>query len=115
MQYNIRFDNGAQFTCSAETAVAQAMKQAGVRATVIGCRGGGCGVCRVRVLEGEYLTSPMSREHVSEAEQEAGYALGCCLFPRSDLVLSVSPKGNQQAIGAPGSRTDKSRPYLRLV
>ena len=91
------------------------MKQAGVRVTVIGCRGGGCGVCRVRVLEGEYHTSPMSREHVSEAEQEAGYALGCCLFPRSDLVLSVSRKTSQQPISTPRSRADKSRPHLRLV
>ena len=37
----------------------------------VGCRRGGCGVCRVRVLEGDYRSDPMSRTHVS-VEDEAG-------------------------------------------
>lgn len=115
MQYNIRFDNGAHFTCSTECTVAQAMKQAGIRMTMIGCRGGGCGVCRIRVVEGEYHTTPMSREHVSEAEEADGYVLGCCLFPRSDLLLSVSGKTNELSADATNPHRDKSKPHLRIV
>ena len=115
MQYNIRFDNGVHFTCSSECAVAQAMKQSGIRVTMIGCRGGGCGVCRVRVIEGEYHTTPMSREHVSEAEEAAGYVLGCCLFPRSDLLLSVSAKTTESSAEATNPRREKSKPLLRIV
>lgn len=114
MRYNIRFDNGAHFMCAADSAVTKAMKQAGVRATVIGCRGGGCGVCRIRVLEGEYRTSPMSRDHISEAEEQAGYALGCCLFPLSDLLLSVSPNSEKSADGSVNAR-GSDRPRLRIV
>ena len=115
MQYNIRFDNGVHFTCAADTAVAKAMHQAGVRVTQIGCRGGGCGVCRIRVLAGEYHTSTMSRDHVSETEQQAGFALGCCLFPRSDLLLSVSPTAGQTAVGSAKARRPSARPRLRIV
>ncbi|QQM28891.1 2Fe-2S iron-sulfur cluster binding domain-containing protein [Martelella lutilitoris] len=53
----------------------------------IGCRRGGCGACRVRVISGSYETLKMSRYHVSEQEQEEGYALSCRLIARSDLVI----------------------------
>ncbi len=58
----------------------------------IGCRRGGCGVCRVRVLDGIFDTGPMSAVHVSADDREAGVALACCIYPRSDLVLQAAPK-----------------------
>ena len=115
MQYTIRFDNGAHFKCADDRAVALAMKQAGLKETIIGCRGGGCGVCRVRVLEGRYDTAPMSREHISEADQRAGYVLGCCLFPRSDLLLSVTSKPSRAQIGISKTKDNNPKPHLRLV
>lgn len=67
--------------------VLAAMEHAGSQAIDIGCRGGGCGLCKVRVLEGQYSTGRMSRRHVTEQEQADGYALACRLLPESDLVL----------------------------
>ncbi|HJP36548.1 MAG TPA: 2Fe-2S iron-sulfur cluster-binding protein [Gammaproteobacteria bacterium] len=96
MKYTIAFENGPTFACAAECAVTPAMKRAGVRATLIGCLGGGCGACRVRVIEGDYHTRRMSREHVTEADEMAGYALGCCLYPDSDLVVRAAPKSEQK-------------------
>lgn len=55
----------------------------------VGCRRGGCGVCRVRVLAGEYDKGPMSRAHVSAADEAAGVVLSCCIYPRSDLSLRL--------------------------
>lgn len=89
--YTIVFEDGPTFACAGDCAVSIAMKHAGVRGTMIGCRGGGCGVCRVRIVAGDYRTTRMSREHVSEADEAAGYALGCCLYPQSDLVLAAAP------------------------
>lgn len=91
MKYTIAFENGPTFACPADSVVSMAMKRAGVRGTLIGCRGGGCGICRVRILEGNYHTRRMSREHVTEDDEAAGYALGCCLYPDSDLVLCAAP------------------------
>ena len=80
----------ASFTCAEDVAVLIAMERAGVRAIPVGCRGGGCGFCRVRVLSGRYVTGRMSREHVAEADERAGYALACRLYPRGALELALA-------------------------
>lgn len=59
----------------------------------IGCRGGGCGVCRVQVLEGGYTTGPMSRRFVSPEDQQKRFALACKTFPSTDLVVRWAPTG----------------------
>jgi ferredoxin len=56
-------------------------------AIAVGCRGGGCGVCRVRILDGTYTTKRMSRRHVSEADETVGVVLACRTIPTSDLTL----------------------------
>ena len=60
-----------------------------IDAIPIGCRGGGCGICRIRVLEGEYETSKMSRKHVPEEDEARGIALACRVYPRSALSIEV--------------------------
>lgn len=65
----------------------QAMFQPSRCPVRVGCRNGGCGLCRVRVLSGKYVTAKMSRDHVSHEEEAAGYALACRLFPGSDLEI----------------------------
>ncbi|HYG89262.1 MAG TPA: 2Fe-2S iron-sulfur cluster binding domain-containing protein [Azospirillum sp.] len=87
------------FACRGDETVIAAMERAawfgfakdGGRIPV-GCRRGGCGVCRVQVLEGPYRVEAMSRTHVTEAEQQEGYALACCLVPQGDLVLRLAAK-----------------------
>jgi len=58
----------------------------------IGCRRGGCGVCRVRVLAGSYETTVMSAAFVTQGERSERFALACCLYPRSDLVVEPARK-----------------------
>jgi ferredoxin len=55
----------------------------------VGCRRGGCGVCRVRVTEGHFHADPMSRAHVSAEEEAAGLVLACCIYPLSELSLRL--------------------------
>jgi len=65
------------------------------KAVRVGCRQGGCGACRVRVLSGSFEAAKMSRAHVTVEEQADGYALACKISPTSDLVIEpafVSPK-----------------------
>ncbi len=57
----------------------------------IGCRGGGCGVCRVEVLEGGFEAKRMSRRFVTEDEAAAGYALACRMIVTDDIVVRWSP------------------------
>lgn len=87
--------DGAPSLCASDERVLDALERDGCEEVRVGCRRGGCGACRVRIVSGEYETIKMSRAHVSAEDRERGYALSCRLFPRSDLVLEpayVGPK-----------------------
>ncbi|NNM56989.1 MAG: 2Fe-2S iron-sulfur cluster binding domain-containing protein [Acidocella sp.] len=53
----------------------------------VGCRRGGCGVCRARIIQGDYRAGPMSRAHVSQTDEAAGVVLSCAIYALSDLTL----------------------------
>ena len=55
----------------------------------VGCRRGGCGICRARVLAGDFRVTPMSRAHVSEADEAEGVVLACAIYAESDLTLRL--------------------------
>lgn len=83
-------DSGDTFTCTADKNVLKAMEQLGRSEIPMGCRGGGCGVCKVQVLaQGSYHTGKMSREHVSIEDEAKGICLACKLVPDGPLQLRV--------------------------
>jgi ferredoxin len=79
------------FPVPAGLPVLHAMIRRALRVLPVGCRGGGCGVCRVQVLEGSYQTLRMSRRQVSEAEAQTGMALACRLLPSTDITVEWCP------------------------
>ncbi len=86
---------GKGFLCDSEKHLLQAMERqpAGLelrRSIPVGCRGGGCGICRIRILEGEYETKKMSIKHVTKKQQQAGLVLACRAYPRSDIKLELA-------------------------
>ena len=48
-------------------------------------------MCRIRVVQGEYTTKRMSRQHVSEADEADGIVLACRVIPSTDLVVELAP------------------------
>lgn len=82
-------DSGEVFSCGAEQNLLRAMEVLGRRGIPVGCRGGGCGVCKVRVTQGRYRTRKMSRACLSEDEERGGVVLACKLFACSDLSVTV--------------------------
>lgn len=99
--FEVFIDGYGGFECPADETVLRAMERAGGRQLAVGCRGGGCGVCKVRVTSGRYRTAPMSVSRVDRTERVTGFALACRLMPLSDLTL--------QPAWAP-RRTGASRP-----
>lgn len=95
MKYRVTLPaTGEQFNCARDQHLLQGMQnfQLGVpmlEAIPVGCRGGGCGICRIRVLDGEYEAKKMSRKHIPEQDQAAGFVLACRIYPRSDLRIEV--------------------------
>jgi ferredoxin len=92
MAHSISLGNGRRFDCDGQHSVLEAMMARGRTGITVGCRGGGCGVCKVRVVEGRYRTGVMSSACVSMDERQAGVTLACKLFAESDLRLDVLGK-----------------------
>lgn len=71
-------------------------------AVEVGCRSGGCGVCRVEVLRGGYDCGLMSAEQISADCRSRGILLACRVFPNSDLHLRPLGKRTRDG-GAPNA------------
>lgn len=54
-----------------------------------GCRSGGCGVCRIRIVEGRFSTGAVSAAHVSLEDRRNGISLACRTFPRGPLTIEI--------------------------
>ena len=80
---------GERYDCRSSESLLQGMLRLGRKGIPAGCTNGGCGVCKVRILEGQYVRRVMSRAHVSAEEEAAGCALSCRIYPSSDLRLQV--------------------------
>lgn len=94
---------GQRFACNPDRHVLDAVERSGTRSIDIGCRRGGCGVCRVRVLEGTFTTKVMSKAYCTPDEVSSGIVLACRTFPTSDLVIEACPKPKPER--APGVGT----------
>ncbi len=86
-------DADIRWTCKPGETLAQGADrlQAG-RRLFPGCRGGGCGVCKVRVLAGRCRTNPQSRDALPDTEREDNLVLACCAIPDSDMEIERAEK-----------------------
>lgn len=87
-------ETGEDFSCTDEQNLLEGMRtfRLGVpmlNAIPVGCRGGGCGICRIQVTSGDSHAEKMSIKHVSEDDRSTGIALACRVYPRSDLRITV--------------------------
>ena len=71
-----------------ETVLA-ALGRAGMRYRV-GCRRGGCGVCKVHLLLGEvYYERPIADSVLTDEERIAGICLSCRAVPITNVVIEL--------------------------
>lgn len=55
-----------------------------------GCKRGGCGVCKVRLILGEVrYERPVAASVLTDAERAAGVCLSCRAVPVTDLIISL--------------------------
>lgn len=82
-------DTGERFVYGEDEFVLSAMKQANCGPIHYGCFGGGCGFCKMKVVSGAvHAAKRMSRQHVSQSEQEPGIVLICCIQPRGNVIIT---------------------------
>jgi len=85
-------DTGETYRCSERQSLLVGMEALGKKGIPVGCRGGGCGVCKIEVVSGEYQKRVMSREHISAEDEAEGRVLACRVMPASDVKLKVVGK-----------------------
>jgi ferredoxin len=89
-------DTGESIRCGKGQTVLQAALAAGTTTIKSGCHGGGCGVCKVRVMSGTFTCGVMSRAHVEAETATRRDVLACRVFPQSSLVVEVPGKSREQ-------------------
>lgn len=57
---------------------------------MFGCRGGGCGACKMRLASGQIEHGRCSAAVLLEEEKKCGWFLSCQARPLSDLTIELS-------------------------
>ena len=87
---------GETLSCRPEQTVLAAILES--RASVaFGCRGGGCGTCKMRVVAGQVDHGRCSTAVLPEEERTAGWFLSCQACARSDLTVELTA-GNRYRV-----------------
>jgi ferredoxin len=86
-------DTGESYKCRTDESLLTGMHRLGKRGIPVGCRGGGCSVCKVEVKSGAWeQMRAMSREYVSDDDMAAGRVLACCVRPLEEVEVAVIGK-----------------------
>ena len=83
--------------------ILDSMLAVGIDKAPKGCHGGGCGVCKIKIIKGEVTTLTQSRKFLSVEEEKDGHVLACRAFPISDLEFEF--------IGKPKCKVNEKKKY----
>lgn len=84
---------GETYACATTESLLRGMLKLGRKGIPAGCVNGGCGVCKVRIVEGTVTSlGPVSREHVSVDEERCGITLACRVAPATAVRLQAVGK-----------------------
>lgn len=90
--YQVSFEGeGRNFTVAAGRSLLASLVAKGIDILSVGCRNGGCGICRVQILEGLFTPMPMNRSRISAADEASGIVLACRIIPLSNLRIEPLP------------------------
>lgn len=79
------------FHCAVDESLLRGMLKLGKKGIPVGCVNGGCGVCKVRILDGCVKSlGPISRAHVTVEDEAQGYTLACRVTPITAVRVEVT-------------------------
>jgi ferredoxin len=98
--YTITFHPlGDVVTCRADETVLSAILRSGAK-VVFGCRGGGCGTCKMWLTSGEVDYGRCSAAVLSDGEKREGSFLSCQARPISDLTVALTATNRYRRLEA---------------
>jgi ferredoxin len=98
---------GDVLTWSPGETVLSAILRSGAR-VFFGCTGGGCGVCKMRLISGYLDYGRYSAAVLSEDERREGFFLSCQARPVSDLTIQMTEANRYRKV-----MTFSSQPPIR--
>ena len=100
---------GEAYACADNESLLAGMLRLGRKGIPVGCVNGGCGVCKVRIVDGAVQSlGPVSRAHVSTEEEANGYTLACRVAPTQAVCLEVAARLRKPFLG--GATSVAQRP-----
>lgn len=88
--YTVSFSPlGDAVVCRRDETVLAAILRSGAR-VVFGCRGGGCGTCKMRLISGQVEYGRCSAAVLSHEDKRAGSFLSCQAQPLSHLTVELT-------------------------
>ncbi|MCQ6275463.1 2Fe-2S iron-sulfur cluster binding domain-containing protein [Bacillus sp. V3B] len=78
--------NNESFLCPETMTIVEAAKIQTAKVPY-GCIGGGCGICKMKVVEGQYKLDNDAKNALSDEERKNGFVFLCKTYPLSDLQL----------------------------
>ena len=72
----------------ANESIATALERSGLRIHT-SCRGGKCGVCRIKVISGNYFIPPQN-DNRRETDKVYNYVYSCSTYPLSDMKIKIN-------------------------
>ncbi len=81
--------SGTEVHMDPDDTVLAGLHKAGYAYTV-GCRRGGCGICKIDVIDGEFsYNRPVADSVITAKERTDGTCLSCRAVPQSDLIIEM--------------------------
>ena len=98
--YTVSFSPlGDAVVCRSDENVLAAILRSGAK-VVFGCRGGGCGTCKMRLISGSVDHGRCSAAVLPEAEKREGAFLSCQARPLSDLTVELTAANKYRRLAA---------------
>ncbi|MFC3885542.1 2Fe-2S iron-sulfur cluster binding domain-containing protein [Bacillus songklensis] len=85
MDYN---EGNPELSCHDSESLLDAANKRGIKIPYA-CKGGGCGMCKIKVEEGDFERGPSSKEVLPDAERTMNYTLACKTYPKSDMKILI--------------------------
>jgi ferredoxin len=112
--------DGVQVTAGEHETLLRALARAGLRYRV-GCRRGGCGICKVQLKLGEVrYERPVADSVLSDDERVEGICLSCRAVPITNIVIELQEGDRLRRVlgfvypnSAPNSASNSARPPAR--
>ena len=81
--------DGVQVTADGDETLLRAMSRAGLQYRV-GCKRGGCGICKVQLVLGEVrYERPIADSVLSDDERVEGICLSCRAVPTTNIIIEL--------------------------